>query len=582
MSNEVAFAQLQQRVENHLKIIYPDNYQQVSKRVMGLIERYGKLATAAPEGLWSEQDIILITYGDSILMEGKHPLQALRNFLRSHVEDAVKGVHILPFFPFSSDDGFSVIDYRVVNPVLGDWRDVKKLSNDYRLMFDLVINHVSRESLWFYDYVANLPPAKDYFIELPQETDVSQVTRPRNSPLLVPVTTRRGMLHVWATFSEDQIDVNFANPEVLLEYLDILLLYIRNGARIVRLDAIAFLWKQLGTSCIHLNETHEVVKLIRDLMAYVAPGSILLTETNVPHQENISYFGNGDEAHMVYQFSLPPLTLHALNRGTSQHLTRWAQSLGDLPPHCTYFNFTASHDGIGLRGLEGILDRHEIDELIECMHRFGGFVSMKANADGQDTPYEINISLFDALQGSRRGPDQWQINRFLCSQGIMLGLQGVPGIYIHSLLATPNDLHGVEVTGRTRSINRKRWNYEELVGQLDNPHTPNHEVFNTLKHLLRIRKQEPCFHPDNPQEIIEINHSLFAFIRTDKERGEPLFAIYNVTAAPQQINLPLRPDLTDKPIWFDLVSQEELPDILPCTTLKPYQFMWLIKRGEVE
>jgi glycosidase len=578
MSNEVELGHLRNAIEKHLQVIYPDHHSQITKRVVGLVERYGIISDADSSALWSEQDVVMITYGDSILVEGKTPLKGLDHFLEEHIGDTINGVHILPFYPYSSDDGFSVIDYRMVNPNLGDWRDIKKLSQHHRLMFDLVINHVSRESLWFYDFVANLPPAKDFFHALPQETDVSLVTRPRNSPLLVPVTTRRGMLYVWATFSEDQIDVNFGNPEVLLEYLDILLLYIRNGARIIRLDAIAFLWKQLGTSCIHLEQTHEVVKLIRTLTSYVSPDTVILTETNVPHKENISYFGEGDEAHMVYQFSLPPLTLHALNRGTSQHLNQWAASLKPLPPHCTYFNFTASHDGVGLRGLEGILERHEIDDLIECMHRYGGFVSMKANSDGEPTPYEINISLFDALQGTRRGLDQWQVNRFVCSQAIMLALQGVPGIYIHSLLATPNDLQGVEVTGRTRSINRKSWQYEDLIELLDNPHTPNSEVFKWTKQLIDIRSNEICFHPDNPQQVIEINNSLFAFIRTDRNSQRKLFAIYNVTSAPQEISLPGRPKLTDKPVWFDLVTQTELAEILPSTTLQPYQFVWLVER----
>lgn len=578
MSDESTLKKLHEAVVEHLQAIYPDQHHQVSDRVMGLVQRYGKINHPKPKTLWNQSDVILITYGDSILTANKKPLSSLKKFLDEQIGDAVSSIHILPFFPYSSDDGFSVIDYRMVNPELGDWRDIKKLSNSYKLMFDLVINHVSRESLWFYDFVANLPPAKDYFIELPQDTNVSQVTRPRNTPLLVPVTTRRGPLYVWATFSEDQIDVNFSNPDVLLEYLDILLLYIRNGGSIIRLDAIAFLWKQLGTSCIHLEQTHEVVKLIRDVMTFVAPNAILITETNVPHKENLSYFGNGDEAHMVYQFSLPPLTLHALNRGTSQHLTRWAKSLDELPEGCSYFNFTASHDGIGLRALEGILDRHEVDELIESMHRFGGFVSMKTNPNCEDTPYEINISLFDALQGTRRGPDQWQVNRFICSQAIMLGLQGIPGIYIHSLLATPNDLHGVELSGRTRSINRKRWQYDELQELLNNPHTPSHEVLGWLLELLHVRKIEPCFHPDNPQQVIEINNSLFAFLRTDKETGKILFAIYNITTAPQQINLPNQPELTDKPIWYDLVSQQQLPDILPCTTLQPYQFVWLVEK----
>ena len=578
MNNIRQLHKLRDDVTEHLRKIYPEQYEQVSNRVLGLVERYGKLSHVKESELWNEEDIVLITYGDSVIADNEKPLETLQRFLDTHIKDAISGIHILPFFPYSSDDGFSVIDYRTVNPDLGDWRHVKTLSQSYRLMFDLVINHVSRESLWFYDFVANMPPAKDYFIEYTPETDVSQVTRPRNTPLLVPVTTRRGILHVWATFSEDQIDVNFANPDVLLEYIDILLLYIRNGGGLIRLDAIAFLWKELGSSCVHLKQTHEIVKLMRKIVEYVATDIILITETNVPHKENLSYFGEGDEAHMVYQFSLPPLILHALNRGTSRHLMRWAKSLDTLPENCTYFNFTASHDGIGLRALEGILDQHEVGDLIECMQRFGGFVSMKANPSGDDSPYEINISLFDALQGTRRGPDQWQINRFICSQAIMLGLQGVPGIYIHSLLATPNYLHGVELSGRTRSINRKSWQYEELHEQLLNQHTPNHEVLNWLKVLLVKRKNEPCFHPSCSQKIIDINNSLFSFIRANGKSGRKLFAIYNISSSPQTINLPNYPELTDTPNWYDLVTEQFLPDILPCTTLQPYQFFWLIEK----
>lgn len=566
-------------IEQHLREIYPDCYQQVAGRIGLLMEQYQEQIQAHQHNLWDASDVMLITYGDSIVKQGIHPLQILHQFMDEYLYDTFSGVHILPFFPYSSDDGFSVIDYRVVNPELGDWHDIRQIAERVRLMVDLVINHVSRESLWFYDFVADQQPGSDYFIELPADTDTSQVTRPRNTPLLVPVNTHRGIRYVWATFSEDQIDLNFANPDVLMEFVDILLRYIANGARMIRLDAIAFLWKQLGTTCIHLPQTHEVVKLLRDILSYMAPDCILLTETNVPHEENLSYFGQGDEAHMVYQFSLPPLVLHALNRGTSRYLTQWASSLPELPPRCTYFNFTASHDGIGLRALEGILPQHEVEGLIDSMRRFGGFVSMKANPDGEDSPYEINISLFDAMQGTRRGADQWQVDRFICSQAIMLGMQGIPALYIHSMLATPNDLHGVELSGRTRSINRKKWELDELLALLESHNTPNHEVFNELQRIIAIRRAEACFHPDCEQEVTDVSHGIFAFLRKDAGTGRKLLALYNVTCAPQQVVMKNRPELSDKPHWYDLVSDSPLEMILPSVTLHPYQFMWLVEEN---
>lgn len=564
-------------IECHLQNIYPDRYQEVSPRILTLMEKYIPFASKEHPQRWSEKDVLMITYGDSIVEKEVRPLQTLHKFLCEHLPDTFSSVHILPFFPYSSDDGFSVIDYRLVNPNLGDWEDINRIANSFKLMVDLVINHISRESLWFYDYVSDNHPARDFFIELPADTDTSMVTRPRNTPLLAAVNTPRGIRHVWATFSEDQIDLDFSNPDVLLEFIDILLYYIANGARLIRLDAIAFLWKKPGTNCIHLDETHEVVKLLRDILEHIAPDCILLTETNVPHEENLSYFGDGDEAHMVYQFSLPPLVLHALNRGSAKYLTAWASELPKIHRHCTYLNFTASHDGIGLRALEGILPEHEKESLLESMHRFGGFVSMKANPNGQDTPYEINISLFDAMQGTRRGSDQWQVDRFICSQAIMLGMQGIPALYIHSILATPNDLHGVELSGRTRSINRKKWDYGELQSLLESHNTPNHEVFHELKHVIEIRKAEPCFHPNSEQEIIDVSPGLFTIIRKDENTGRQLLAIYNVTAVAQAITLKDRPDLSDQTDWHDIVSDTKLPGILPSVSLQPYQFMWLIE-----
>ena len=565
----------------HLSNIYTNNIEDTSIKIFSLLERYSPFIDNDGTGhteRWNEEDVMLITYGDSIVNKEEIPLQTLHDFIVQKLNNTFSTIHILPFFPYSSDDGFSVIDFRAVNDQLGNWEDINRIAKNSKLMVDLVINHVSRESLWFYDFVANQPPASDYFIELPAETDVSMVTRPRSSPLLVPVNTHRGTRHLWATFSEDQIDLDFSNPNVLIEFIDILLFYIANGARLIRLDAIAFLWKELGTSCIHLDETHEIVKLLRTIIDHCFPDCILLTETNVPHDENLSYFGNADEAHMVYQFSLPPLILHSLNRGTSKYLSQWASELPALHADCTYLNFTASHDGIGLRALEGILPQHEIESLIESMQRFGGFVSMKANATGEDSPYEINISLFDAMQGTRRGTDQWQVNRFICSQAIMLGLQGIPAVYIHSIFATPNHLHGVELTGRTRSINRKQWQHDELISLLESSNTPNHEVFYELQRIIKIRKAEACFHPACSQEIIDISSGLFAFIRTEIKTGQQLFAIYNVTAVPQDITISGRPELSDESLWFDLVTEKHLDNILPGIILQPYQFMWLVKK----
>lgn len=528
---------------------------------------------------WSEEDVILITYANSIQKAEEVPLVTLRRFLVDYVGDAINTVHILPLFPYSSDDGFSVIDYRQVKPDWGNWQDVEAIASRYDLMLDLVINHCSRESLWFSDFVANREPYTDYFIEVDPDTDLSKVTRPRNTPLLTPVHTHRGVRHVWATFSEDQIDLNYSNPAVMMEFIQILLFYVEQGSRFIRLDAIAFLWKQVGTSCIHLPETHEVVKLFRDILEYAAPEVVLITETNVPVAENLSYFGDSDEAHMVYQFGLPPLVLHALNRGRSDYLSEWMDKIPPLQPGSTYLNFTASHDGIGVRPVEGLLPEREVQDLIDCMHRFGGFVSMKANPDGTESPYEINISLFDACMGTRRGVDHLQVQRFLCSQAIMLAVQGIPAAYIHSLTASPNDLAHVEQTGRTRSINRRVWNWNELECLLNNPVTPQAEVYREMTRMIRIRRQQPAFHPESRQDVIPINSDVLVNKRS-AESGQVLYAISNVTE--RLIDMPLATlgfltsDLVDLLAVGD--AAEALGDVL---SLGPYQTVWLTQPGSL-
>jgi len=579
----------EQTVHHYLTHLYGPRAGEVQRRIGQHLANFRTASTASPPAntaghdapTWSEKDQWVICYGDSILDEGTPPLAVLDTFLQRYLGDAISGVHVLPFFPWSSDDGFSVIHYREVNSELGEWAHIQTLASHYDLMADLVLNHVSRESLWFVDYLTGSLPGRDYFIEVDPDTDVSQVTRPRSSPLLVPISTRRGTRHVWATFSEDQIDLNFENPDVLLEFVGILLFYLQQGVRIIRLDAVAFLWKRLGTSCIHLPETHTVVRLLRAIVDEIAPGTLLITETNVPHAENISYFGlerlakgAPDEAHMVYQFALPPLLLHTLTRGEATTIQTWLNSLPVLPEQCTYLNFTASHDGIGVRPLEGLLPDHERDALLELMHRFGGFVSMRSNPDGSDTPYEINITWFEAMCGTRRGPDPWQIARFLCSQAIMLSLQGIPALYIHTLTGTLNDVEGVERSGRLRSINRRRWQLDELALLLESPSTPTHDVFHALHRLLVQRRQEPCFHPNAPQRVIETPPELLAIERGPLRNGRRLLALYNVTDV--KFDLAHAGDALNQAL-----TQYHWQPLDPLTahheeTLPPYAVRWLV------
>jgi sucrose phosphorylase len=307
-----------------------------------------------------------------------------------------------------------------------------------------------------------------------------------------------------------------------------MLFYIRKGVRILRLDAIAFLWKEKNTSCLHLPGTHEVVKLLRDIAGYVAPGTLILTETNVPQPENFSYFGKGDEAHMVYQFSLPPLLLYTLLKGNAEALCSWAEQLPALPAGQTFLNFTASHDGIGFRPLEGILPPEEARQLAAVIRKSGGLISERNQPDGTTGIYELNVTWFSAMQQTFAGEDAFQEARFLTSQLIMLALQGIPALYIQCLLAASNDEDGVRQTGRARSINRKSWDEKE-IRELEVADSAQGRLFRELLRVLDLRRSRNAFHPDAMQQVLRLGDPFFTV-----KRGEGNLAvtcISNVTAS---------------------------------------------------
>lgn len=539
----------------------------------------GRYRDTIPEraNRWVDQtDVMLIAYGDSILDGDRPPLAVLSDVLDRHVADTVPDVHILPFYPYSSDDGFSVIDYRAVNGHLGTWDDVAMLAQRFGLMFDAVINHISRQSTWFEGFVADDPAYADYFIVAEPDRDYSQVTRPRALPLLTPVETASGAKHVWTTFSADQIDLNYANPDVLIEILDLLLFYAQRGARFIRLDAIGFLWKQIGTTCMHLPQTHALIQVMRQVLDYAAPGTLLITETNVPHQDNISYFGDGsNEAHLVYQFPLPPLTLHAFQTGNARPLSDWAASLEPTTPSTTYFNFLASHDGIGLRPVEGILTREQVAAMADRVRSNGGLVSMRALPDGGTAPYELNISYIDAV-ALPDDTDAVRAAKFLAAQTILLSVVGVPGIYIHSLLGSRSDHAGVERTGQNRSINRERLGLSALEADLAKPDSLRHRVLKGYRRLLTLRRQRTAFHPNAAQRIVRVDDRVFSIVRD--ALGDRVWVLVNVSD--QDIRLALDPadiGLSAAGNLRDLISGRA--DVLGGKTsevwLEPYQALWL-------
>ena len=511
--------------------------------------------TVSPPPL-TQRDCLLITYGDQILDPAMSPLQALGAFAERHWSGVVSGLHILPFYPSSSDDGFSVEDYSEVDPALGTWTDVRRIGEHFDLMVDAVFNHLSARSRWFSRFIADDPAYHDFFVTVDGDPDLSQVIRPRALPLLTAFRTAGGTRNVWTTFSADQVDLNFRNPEVLFAVLEALVVYVTQGARYIRLDAIAFLWKEIGTSCLHLPQTHQLIQLMRAVLVEIAPDVRLITETNVPHAENVSYFGDGtNEAHLVYNFALPPLVLHSLATGNASRLTQWARTLVLPSDQVTFFNFLASHDGIGINPARGILTAAEIEALVARTLSHGGLVSYRHLPDGSQTPYEMNINFFDALSDPA-GCEllEIQVRRTLCAHAILMSLAGVPAIYVHSVMGSRGDRAAADASGIPRRINREKLDRCRLETELADPDSLRHHVFNGLKSLLQARRGNPAFAPSAPQKIWELGESVFAVERWNPNGADRVLCLHNISNRPVEVT---RPD-TGLTVGLD-----------------PYQYCWL-------
>ena len=578
---------LKQKLEEHFLFLYGKNQaRDLTERTLAMLDQHmvghknAELREATKK--FSEADAILITYGDIIQEPSQPPLQTLKSFLHDYLDKQINTVHILPFFPYSSDDGFSVIDYRRINPKLGTWQDIQALAASKKLMIDAVINHISRESEWFQAYLQGDPKYQDYFITVDSSWDLSNVVRPRTSPLLTEVETANGPKKVWTTFSADQIDLNYANPEVLLEILDLFLFYLDQGVSIIRLDAIAYLWKESGTTCIHLPQTHRVVKLMRLVMEAASPDAVLITETNVPHQENISYFGEYDpeqkcmdEAHMVYQFPLAPLVLHTFVSGSAQRLMDWVEGLEDTG---LFFNFIASHDGIGMLPAHGILTNEEIQNLIEQVSRHGGLLSNRSNPDGSETVYELNTTLYDALNDPKNPDPPVDVDRFMASQVILMSLAGVPGIYYHSLFGSRNSLENFQRTGRARSINREKFSQHELVQTLSDPNNEHAEIFYRTRDLLAIRTRQRAFNPYSEQKVVRIDDRVLGLERFSLDKASNILVLVNISSEAFKLIIDLdKGALGGSDLIMDLINGEtyqvDVGKIL--IHFSAYQSMWL-------
>lgn len=547
-------------LEQHLASLYHGSELNQAKDLFNqLLKEYNKndFKETTP---CTQETVYLITYGDSFYESGKTPLQVLKEVIMEQLTETVSDVHLLPMFPYTSDDGFSVTDYLEINPSLGNWQNIEELAKEKKLMFDFVANHMSKSSKWFEYYLNQEDDFENAFVTWDPSFDTTYVTRPRTSPLFHTYLNKEGEeRQVWTTFSEDQVDVNPKDPKMLVRLTKILLEYVRRGATSIRLDAIGFLWKESGTTSMHLPQTHTIIQIWRQILEQYVPNTQIITETNVPHKENISYFGNGsNEANQVYQFPLPPLVLHSFVTGSAKKLSQWANEIQTISETGTYFNFLASHDGIGLRPTEGILNDAEREALVERVEENGGRISYKNNPDGTQSVYEMNINYSEALKAS--GEEHLTPKKMIAAHHILFSLIGVPAIYVHSIFGSKNDQKGVEESGINRRINREKINQTELYHALSSDDYRK-QIFKGLSDLILIRKNETAFDPYGCQKVQHVHPGIFSVIRESK--NERIASYTNVTN--QTITIKITSGL-------DLISEQFIESEL---TIEAYGIVWV-------
>ncbi len=565
-------------LNNYLSSIYKNkNLKEIEKLANEIRDIFNKSSKKKfKKQFWSQKDFFLITYADSIVKKNQKNFKTLNVFLNKYCKD-FEFLHILPFFPSSSDDGFAVVDYKEIDNKNGDWEDIKKLSRNFKLMVDLVINHCSSSNNLFKNFLKNIEPGSDYFISSEKKINgLSKVVRPRTSKLFKEVKIDGKRKYVWCTFSHDQVDFNFKNSKVLIYFLKIIKFYLDNGISALRLDAVAFLWKENKTSCINLPETHNIVRLIRLLVENYSSNSIVVTETNIPSDQNLSYFGNNNEAHCIYNFSLAPLLIYSIISGSSFYLKKWSRSMPPAQSGNAYLNFLSTHDGIGMRPLEGIIPEIELSKFFKTLEKSGAFLSYRSSKNKENV-YEVNTTLLDAFSQTYDGKDNHRLKRFLLAHEIMFSMEGIPAVYFQNLVGSRNDIKKLKKTKYFRSVNRKNWDFDDIKKKIESTSSVNNKIYNSILKLILLRKKQPSFHPNATQFTLQLEDYFFGIWRQSIDRSQSIFCVSNLSKNKKKLFLH-DINLISTDSWFDILNNKKIDNINSEILLHPYQSVWITNK----
>ena len=564
----------QKKIISILKKIYrqiltKQNIDLLKNEIVQLIEDFNKKNRVNKINI-SEKTSLIISYGDNIYSSQSSSMKIFQKFFQKNLEKLFDTIHFLPFYPSSSDSGFAVKDHYQIDKKIGNWSDLKKISKSKKIMADVVINHASARGLWFKNFLKRKKPGKDYFLTVNSKFNTSKVVRPRDHKLLKKIKIFEKNDYLWRTFSPDQIDLNFKNPSVLLRFIKIIIHLINNGVTIFRLDAIAYLWKQNGTKCINLSQTHEIIKLLRVVTSLLNVQTLIITETNLPEKENLSYFGKNNEANWVYNFSLPPLLIHAFLFENSSYLNQWSRKLPSTKHGNCYLNFIASHDGIGIRPTEGILNEKTLSSFLKRLKKNGSKFSYRKVQNKSKKVYEANITVFDALKKSDFDPKGlFFLERYISAHAIMVSFEGVPAVYFNSLFGKSNDEAKYIITGNNRDVNRYKWNFNNITTKLRDKKSKQSIFYRNIGALLETKRKQKAFHPNASRININLGPKIFCFKRISKDKKQSIICMTNLSSKIQT------PNFKKTGSYRDLLNSNLKFREGNSLILKPFQTVWL-------
>ncbi len=453
-----------------------------------------------------KNEIMLITYADSL---GKN-LSELGSILNQYLQDVVGSVHILPFYPSSADRGFAPMTYEEVDPEFGSWNDVEKIALNHDVMVDFMINHISRSSIYFQDFVEHkdASPYADLFIRYknfwpngePSEVDVDRIYKRKPRAPYIDVTFADGTSEqIWCTFDEEQIDLNMYSPVTRQFVKEQLIHLAKQGASIIRLDAFAYATKKVGTNCFFVEP--DTWDMLSELKMILEPYHVeLLPEIHEHYSIQLKLAEHG---YYVYDFALPMLVLHALYSGRGERLAAW---LAIAPKK--QFTTLDTHDGIGVVDVADLMTQEEIDQTKDYLFDRGANVKRIYNTLAYKNLdiYQVNCTYYSALGNND--------NAYLLARAIQFFAPGIPQVYYVGLLAGENDIDLLEKTKLGRNINRHYYSMQEVAQEMERP---------VVKQLFKLMKFRNAFHAfDGDIEVTVSDEGAILVIRRTSAAGDKI------------------------------------------------------------